>query len=298
MNGLLDVSLLNSTFRMIAPILLAALGGLLCERVLVFNIILEGTILIGAFVAVATSYLTGSAWIALGAAMLAGMLFSLLLGLFVVTLKGDPIVVGIAMNMLASGLTTFLLRAMFGVKGQFSSPRIVGLADWNIPIIKNIPVIGDIFSGQSCVVYISWIMAIALYIFLFRTPFGLRMRGVGQNAEAAATLGVNVNRVRYIALAVCGMLVGMAGVQLSLGQVTLYVENMSAGRGWIAVVAVMLGNAHPLGVFAASLLFGFSDALGYRLQGSSLPSQFALILPYVVTLAAVFIKQSRKKEPV
>jgi simple sugar transport system permease protein len=138
------------------------------------------------------------------------MLFSLLLALFVVTLKGDPIVVGIAMNMLASGLTTFLLRSMFGVKGQFSSPRIVGLADWNIPIIKNIPVIGDIFSGHTWVVYLSWIMAIGLYIFLFRTPFGLRMRGLGQNAEAAATLGVNVNRVRYIALAVFGMLVGMA----------------------------------------------------------------------------------------
>jgi general nucleoside transport system permease protein len=296
MNGLLDISLLNSTFRMIAPILLAALGGLLCERVLVFNIILEGTMLIGAFVAVSVSYLTGSALIAVGAAMLAGVLFSLLLGLFVVTLKGDPIVVGIAMNMLASGLTTFLLRSMFGVKGQFSSPRIVGLGDWNIPVIKNIPFIGEIFSGHSWVVYISWAMAIALYFFLFRTPFGLRMRGVGQNAEAAATLGINVNRVRYIALALCGVLVGMAGAQLSLGQVTLYVENMSAGRGWIAVVAVMLGNAHPLGVFAASLLFGFSDALGYRLQGSSLPSQFALVLPYAVTLAAVFVKQSRKKK--
>ncbi len=295
MSGLFDVALLNSTVRMIAPILLAALGGLLCDRVLVFNIVLEGNMLIGAFVGVAVSYYTGSSLIALAAAMLAGMLFSLLLALFVVTLKGDPIVVGIAMNMLASGLSTFLLRSLFGVKGQFSSPRIVGLSDLQIPLLKDIPILGDIFSGHSWIVYLSWILAILAYFFLFRTPFGLRMRGVGQNAEAAGTLGVNVSLVRYIVLAISGMLVGIAGVQLSLGQVTLYVENMSAGRGWIAVVAVMLGNAHPLGVFIASLLFGFSDALGFRLQGSSLPSQIALILPYAVTLAAVFVKQARKK---
>ena len=122
------------------------------------------------------------------------------------------------------------------------------------------------------------------------------MRGVGQNDEAATTLGVNVVRVRYAALAICGLIVGIAGAQLSLGQVTLYVENMSAGRGWIAVVAVMLGRAHPVGVFIASLLFGFSDALGFRLQGSSLPYQFAQIIPYVVTLIAVFINQSRNKK--
>lgn len=294
MEKLFDITLLNSAIRMIAPILLAALGGLLCDRVKVFNITLEGTMLLGAFAAVATSYFVGNSIVAVIVAALIGMLFSMLLGLFVVTLKGDAIVVGIAMNMLASGLSTFLLRSIFGVKGQFKDPRLVPLQKWDIPIIKDIPVIGEIFSGHSWVVYLSWFAVIFIYFLLFRHIFGLRMRGVGQNDEAAATLGINVSRVRYGALAICGLLVGIAGAQLSLGQVTLYVENMSAGRGWIAVVAVMLGNAHPLGVLLASLLFGFSDALGYRLQGSSLPSQFSQIIPYVVTLLAVFINQVRK----
>jgi general nucleoside transport system permease protein len=296
MNNLFDITLLNSTIRMIAPILLAALGGLLCERVLVFNITLEGTMLIGAFTAVAVSYALGNSVIAVVAAALAGLLFSLLLGLFVVTLKGDAIVVGVALNMLASGLTTFLLRALFGVKGQFTSPKIASLARWDIPWVKDIPVIGEIFSGHSWVVYLSWLLVIVVYFFLFRHYIGLRMRGVGQNDKAAATLGVNVPLVRYAAVALCGALVGIAGAQLSLGQVTLYVENMSAGRGWIAIVAVMLGNAHPVGVLLASLLFGFSDALGYRLQGSSMPSQFAAITPYVVTLVAVFFQQIRKRK--
>jgi ABC-type uncharacterized transport system permease subunit len=296
MNNLFDLALFNSTFRMIAPILLAALGGLLCDRVLVFNIALEGTMLLGALAAVIASYFLGSSLAGVLAAALTGMLFNLLLAFLVVTFKGDAIVVGIAMNMLASGLSTFLLRTIFGVKGQFSSPKIVGLANIDLPIIKNIPIIGDIFSGHSWVVYFSWVMVIVVYFFLFRTVTGLRMRGVGQNDEAAATLGIDVKRVRFLALALCGILAGIAGAQLSLGQVTMFVENMSAGRGWIAVVTVMLGNANPLGVFAASLLFGFSDALGYRLQGSSMPYQFSQVIPYVVTLIAIFINQSRKKK--
>jgi len=281
---------------MIAPILLAALGGLLCERVQVFNIVLEGTMLLGAFTAVAISYFTGSSLAGLIIAAIAGMLFSLLLAFAIVTLKGDAIVIGIAMNMLASGLTTFLLRKIFGVKGQFTSPQIVSLDRWEIPFIKEIPVLGEIFSGHSWVVYFSWVLVIVIYFMLFRHVIGLRMRGVGQNDEAAETLGVNVVKIRYFALGICGLFVGIAGAQLSLGQVTLYVENMSAGRGWIAVVAVMLGNAHPIGVFIASLLFGFSDALGYRFQGSGLPYQFAQIIPYILTLLAVFITQMRKKD--
>jgi simple sugar transport system permease protein len=295
MSDLFDITLLNSTMRMIAPILLAALGGLLCDRVLVFNIALEGTMLIGAFTAVSISYATGSSILGVLAAALAGLLFSLLLGLFVVTLKGDAIVVGIALNMLASGLSTFLLRTIYGVKGQFTSPAIQSLAKWEIPVIKDIPVLGEIFSGHSWVVYLSWLLIILVTIFLFRSRLGLRMRGVGQNDMAAATLGINVPLTRYLAIAFCGVLVGIAGAQLSLGQVTLYVENMSAGRGWIALVAVMLGNSHPLGVLLASLLFGFSDALGYRLQGSSLPSQISAIMPYAVTLFAIFFQQNRKK---
>jgi simple sugar transport system permease protein len=292
---MIDVTLLNSTFRMITPILLAAMGGLLCERVLVFNIALEGTMLLGAFTAVAISFYTGSSVAGLLAAALAGVLFSVLFALFVVTLRGDAIVTGIAMNLLASGLTTFLLRRLFGVRGQFTDPRIASLNRIEIPVIDQIPFLGDVVSGHSWVVYLAWVAVIAVQILLFRQVFGLRMRGVGQNDVAAETLGVNVTGVRYAALALCGLLTGIAGAQLSLGQVTLYVENMSAGRGWIAVVAVMLGKAHPIGVALASVLFGFADAASFRLQGLGLPFQITDTIPYVVTLIVLFVAQAARR---
>jgi len=288
---MIDASLLNSTFRLIAPILLAALGGLLCERVLVFNIALEGTMLLGAFTAVAVSFYMGSSMAGVLAAAVVGLLFSLLLGVFVVRLRSDAIVAGIAMNLFASGLTIFLLRRIFGAKGYFKDPAIVGLNNLEIPIISEIPYIGDILSGHTWVVYLSWVLVIVVWIILFKQVIGLRMRGVGQNDFAAETLGVNMSRIRYIALAFAGALCGIAGAQLSLGQVTLFAENMSSGRGWIAVVAVMLGRAHPVGVFAASLLFGFAEAVSFRLQGMMLPHQIADTIPYLITLIALFIMQ-------
>jgi ABC-type uncharacterized transport system permease subunit len=288
---MIDASFLNSTFRLIAPILLAALAGLLCERVLVFNIALEGTMLMGAFAAVATSFYTGSSLVGVIAAALVGFVFSMVLGLIVVKLRSDAIVAGIAMNLLAVGLTTFLLRRLFGVKGVFKDPAIVGLKKLSIPLVSEIPFIGKILSGHSWVVYASWILVVVVSIVLFKTVIGLRMRGVGQNDTAAETLGVNVNGIRYSALAFAGILCGIAGAQLSLGQVTLFVENMSAGRGWIAVVAVMLGRAHPVGVFAAALLFGFAEALSFRLQGMMLPHQIADTIPYLITLIALFLGQ-------
>jgi simple sugar transport system permease protein len=297
---MIDVALLNSTFRLIAPILLAALGGLMCERVRIFNIALEGTLILGAFTAVAASYYTESALIGVVAAALAGVLFNLILGLFVVKLRSDSIVTGIALNLLAAGLTIFLLRQFFGVKGTFDDPAIVGLGSVELPVISQIPVLGEILSGHSWIVYFSWVMVVIVYIILFKQVFGLRMRGVGLNDTAAQTLGVNVSGIRYAVLVFCGVLAGMGGAQLSLGQVSLFVENMSAGRGWIAVVAVMLGRAHPVGVFAACLLFGFADALSFRLQGMMMPHQIADTIPYLVTLIALFIAQitrSRRSRP-
>ncbi len=296
--SLLDLSLLNSAFRMIAPILLAALGGLMCGQVKVFNIALEGTMLIGAFTAVAASYYSGNALVGVACAGLVGMLFSLLLALLIVTLRQNSMVVGIALNLLANGLTTFLLMRLFGVRGSFTSPRIAGLPGLRIPVLSSIPVLGAVLSGHSWVVYLSWGLVVAVSVLLFRTVAGLRIRGVGLDDEAARTLGVDVTMVRYAALGLCGVLVGMAGAQLSLGQVTLYVEGMSAGRGWIALVAVMLGNAIPTRVFVASLVFGFSDAVSYRLQGMRLPYQFANMIPYLSTLLVFLVSQKRSGKDV
>ena len=284
-----DATLLNSTLRFVAPILLAALGGMLCQRAGIFNIALEGLMLTGAFAAVVGSYVTGSAVGGVLTAIAAGALMATLMAVFAVSFKGDSIVVSIAINLLAVGLTAYLLRAFFGVKGAFLDPRLVGLDRIELPGIENLPVLGPFLSGHTGLVYLSWILVGVSYWLLFHHVWGLRIRGVGEHPEAASSLGVSVSRIQYGVLIVSGVLCGLAGAQLSLGNVTLFVENMSAGRGWIAVVAVMLGQANPFGVAVTSLLFGFTDSLGFRLQGLNLPSQLTEALPYLVTLAGLFV---------
>jgi len=292
---LLDETLLNSTFRFITPILLAALGGLICERAGVFNIALEGLMLTGAFFAVAGSYHAQNAFAGVLAAMVAGALVAFIFAALAIGLRGNMIVIGIALNLLVAGGTVFLLRTMFDVRGAFQDPRIAGLGKITLPVVDQIAILGPILSGHSWVVYLSWALVLATQVLLFHHRLGLRLRGVGEQPEAAETLGVNVGAIRFGAIIASGVLCGLAGAQLSLGQVTLFVENMSGGRGWIAVVAVMLGQAHPIGVFLASVLFGFADSIGFRLQGVGLPSQFTSMVPYVVTLIALFITQARRR---
>ena len=197
--------------------------------------------------------------------------------------------------LLASGLTVYLLRSIFGVKGAFQDPALVGLPSHRLPLLDGMPLLGPLFSGHSSVVYLALALTVALHLVLFRHVAGLRLRGVGEHAEAAMTLGVSVDRVRWTALLAAGGLCGLAGAQLSLGNVTLFVENMSAGRGWIAVVAVMFGRAHPFGVLAACLLFGLTESLGFRLQGLRLPSQLTESLPYLVTLGSLFLFRRRPR---
>ncbi|HEY8284192.1 MAG TPA: ABC transporter permease [Chloroflexota bacterium] len=292
---LFDPTLLNSTVDSVTPVLLAALGGLICARAGVFNIALEGLMLTGAFFAVVGSYYSGNAFVGILAAMAAGAVLAAIFALLAIRLRGDVIVIGIALNLLAAGSTVFLLRALFGVQGAFQDPRIQGIGTMTLPGIDQVSVIGPILSGHTWIVYCSWALVAVTYVMLFRHRIGLRLRGVGEQPEAAATLGIHVERVQFAAIICSGLLCGLAGAQLSLGEVTLFVENMSAGRGWIAVVAVMLGQAHPLGVFAASILFGFADSIGIRLQGVGVPSQFTSMLPYVITLAALFIVQARRR---
>ena len=295
MTNIIDVALLNSVLRFTAPILYASLGGLICQRVGIFNIALEGMMLVGAFAAVVGSYFTGNAFLGVMSGAVAGSLFGLLLALFIVVFKGHEVVVGVALNILAAGSTSFMLQVLLGRKGSFEDPGIVGLPKFDIPFLENIPILGPMLNDHGILIYLSLLFVILINILLFNHVIGLRMRGVGQHAEAARTLGLNINRLQILALVFCGILCGLGGAQLSIGNVTAFSENMSAGRGWIAIVAVMLGNAHPVGVFLTSTLFGFIDSLGFRFQAVGLPSELTGLLPYVVTLAAALAVQFRNQ---
>ncbi len=287
MSEFLTPFLMQSTVQAITPILLAALAGVICGRVGVFNMAMEGQMLIGAFAAICGSYFSHSAAVGILAAITATVVFSLILAYGATLFRGDSVVICIGMNLLASGLTAYLLRALFDVSGTFSDPSIVGLSRIRIHALQAIPILGWGFARQTAITWGAWVLVIVVAVVLFKTPVGLRLRGVGEQPDAAETLGVDVVRYRILTVLVSGALAGLGGAQLSLGAVTVFAEDMTAGRGWIAVVAVMLGRSHPLYSAAACVLFGFADAVGLRLQGQGLPNQLTDIAPYVVTLIAL-----------
>jgi general nucleoside transport system permease protein len=295
MSGFFNTVFFDQAVLGITPILLAALAGTLSERVGLFNIALEGMMLVGAFGAVAGSYVLGNPAAGVIAAIVASTLFSGLLAFGATILNGNAIVIGISLNLLASGLTSFLLRAVLGVSGTFSDSAMQSLPRIRIPLIADLPVVGRALGEQNALVYISWLLVAAVAIFLAKTSWGLRIRGIGEQPDAAVTLGADATRYRIVVTLFAGALCGLAGLQLSLGSVALFSENMSAGRGWIAVAAVMLGRARPLPVAIACVLFGMSDAVGLKLQGQGLPNQITDAAPYVVTLIALVVAGLRHR---
>lgn len=289
MDQLFNISLFASILRVVAPILLAALGGAICARVGLFNVGLEGMMLTGAFTAIVGNYYTGNIIVAVLCAIVSTMIVSMLFGYMSIHLKANVIIVGISINFLALGLTTFGLRAIFHTKGAYFDKNMVGLPKWNIPLIDQIPWVGKVLSGHSPLVYLSIVLVFALHWFLFKTVTGFRLIAAGENATASRSLGLRVAKLQYLAVLMCGVLCGLAGAQLSLGNVTMFSEGMTEGRGFIALVATMLGQSSPFGVAGASLLFGFMESLNFRLQGFSVPTQISAMLPYVMTLIAMLV---------
>ncbi len=289
------IGLIKGMLTAATPILLAALGGSLTYYSGVFNIAMEGMMLSGAFFAVLGSYFFDSWLVGILFAILGAVVMSLIFILFAVVLKMDEFVTGIGLNLFSAGLTTYMLRQIFKVKGAFANQGIVSIPNIEIPWIKDIPIIGRILSGQNLIVYLTLIATILVSYLVFRTRFGLRLRAAGYNRTCLDTSGVSANRIRVVSLLLCGILCGLAGAYLSLGYVTLFTEGMSAGRGWISLAAVILVSGNPAGIAAISLLFGFTDGLGLFLQ-RSIPSQFTSMVPYVATLIALFIYSIKIKK--
>lgn len=289
------LGLLNGMITSATPILLAALGGSLTFYAGIFNIAMEGMMLGGAFFAVLGSYFFHSWLMGILCAILGAMLMAGIFILFAVVLKTDEFVTGIALNLFAVGATTYLMRQIFEVKGAFSSPEIVPIPRIHIPLVQDIPLLGDILSGQNLLVYITLLAVLVSAFVIFKTRFGLRLRAAGYNMPSLDTSGVKTSTIRIWALVICGVLCGLAGAFLSLGYVTLFSENMSAGRGWISLAAVILVNGNPWGIALISLLFGFTDGLGLLLQ-QYLPSQFTSMVPYLATLIALYFYSIQKRK--
>ena len=292
------ILLLDSTVRLSVPLLLAALAGLYSERSGVFDIGLEGKMLAGAFAAGAAAAVTGSAWAGLGAAMLISVFMALVHGFASITHRGNQIVSGVAINFIAAGSTIILGQAWFRQGGRTPSLSADGrFGAIELPFadaVRDVPILGEIYSellsGHSLLVYAAFLLVPFTWWVLFRTRFGLRLRAVGENPAAVDTAGISVSWLRYRAVICTGILTGMAGSYLSLAQNAGFVKDMTAGRGFIALAALIFAKWKPVPVMFACLLFGFLDAFAIRVQGTPLPLigqvpvQFMQALPYILTV--------------
>jgi ABC-type uncharacterized transport system permease subunit len=275
--------------RVMTPLLYPALGVAISGLAGSVNIALEGIMLCSACAGVLVSAFTHSLWLSLAAGIATGVGIAGLLGFFHLRLKADIILAAIAMNMLASGLTIFVLFLTTGDKGSTSSLSTMVFPAANLPLVRRIPVLGEIVSGQNVLVYGAFLAVFLYWLITFKTPLGLRIRAVGQNPDAAQSVGINVNRTRLWALLFSGFFGALGGLYLAMGYVSWFARDMTAGRGWIAIAAASLGNNMPLGTFLSSLLFGAVNALAIYLAPLSVPSEFIQMIPYLATALALMI---------
>lgn len=288
-SGIFSSLFLASIIRISTPLIFASAGGLITELTGVANIAMEGIMLASAFTGVLISHFTGSALVGMLAGMLIGVLVGLLLGFFHITFKTNPILAGIAINVMCAGATVFLLAIFTGEKGNSSSLASKVLPNIEIPILKSIPFLNKVLSGHNVLTYISFLSVLFVYFFMYKTKLGRHMRAVGENAQSAASVGINVSGMKYISCALSGLVVSLGGINLSMGYLSVFQRDMTAGRGFIAVAAIFLGRKQPRGVLIASLFFGFADALANQIGSSGFPPQWIQMIPYVATVLALVV---------
>jgi simple sugar transport system permease protein len=289
---------LHSAVDIMTPLLFAAAGGLFTELSGMLNIALEGLLLTGAFAAVAAVHFTGSTALGIVAAVLSSLALSCILAASCLKLRSNVFIAGLAVNLFASGLTVVLSHRFFGTRGVVSLERIPRLPRLDIPALAGVPLIGDFFSGHTVYVYAAWLVLAAAWLVLYRTPFGFRLRSCDAHAGALVSLGLRPDTYRFTAFLVSGFCCGLGGSFLSLN-LGAFVPNISAGKGWIALVLIFLGNRKPQGLFAAALIFGLAESFSNYAQGIfSVSADFILAIPYVFTLlvmigASIYGKRGR-----
>lgn len=293
---LITVAVLRSGIRLATPIILGALGFALCSRAGVLNFAIEGMMLFGAFAAIVAAFLLGNTYLGVAVAIFAGGLIGAIFAFVYLKYRVDLVILALAINLFISEMTVYFLRVVFGAFGSWSDPSIQQLPDIELPLISQIPILGELLSGHNIIVYASWAATLALYVLLFHTWFGRHIRAVGENLSAAETVGIDVTRVKVFVLVLAGCLAALGGAFLSVGHLTLFTRDMSNGRGWIAVTAALFGLTHPIGVFFSGMFFGFADAFAVRLQTTTtIPPSLVQFLPNVAALTALILVGLRGK---
>lgn len=283
--GLFDVltwDLIPITFRLAIPITFAAVGGTLSERSGIINIGLEGMMLMGAFGGVLGSFLTGSPWMGLLFAMALGGLAGLLHAVLSVHYRANQVVSGVGINILGAGLTVILVKAIWGTEGM--SAQVESLDTVTVPLLNRIPYVGDLFTEQTPLLYIMVAVVFMAWFVMFKTNTGLRLRALGDNPNAVRTAGISIKKYQFTCVILSGVLSGLGGSYLSIVHNNVFVQNMTAGRGFMALAANIFGGWNPAGSFGAGLIFAFAQAIRLNMLEFEIPDQFVQMLPYAVTL--------------
>jgi simple sugar transport system permease protein len=300
LNSILKADFLFAVLRITAPILFATLGAVVAEKAGVVNIGLEGTMMITALFGFLIAYWTQSWILGVLGAVLVGALLGLMMGFFALKLKTDIILAGIAVNMLGAGGTIFLLNMFTGLRGNTGnlvSPNIL-IPTISIPLINKIPILGEILSGHAILTYLAFLFVWLMWVLLYKTPVGLNIRAVGENADAASSVGVSVLKVKYIAIALSGAMAGFGGAFMSMYYSQGWNSGMVAGRGFIALAAQAMGRGEPVGSMLSSLLFGMAQALRTKVSGlQGVSSYLVAMIPYLVTIIALIFFGSKHAGP-
>ena len=292
------IALLAAAIRLAMPVLLATLGEIITELSGILNLGLEGIMTMGAFTGFAVGYATGSVWWGLLAALAAGAIMGAVMSFLSVSLRIDQVVAGLVLVLAGIGLANFLYRQFFGISG--SAPRIDPLPPVRIPVLSDLPYVGQILFGQNLFVYLALLLVIAVWFVINHTTWGLKVRATGDVPGAVETVGTSVVRLRYVCTIVGSALAGLGGGFLTAGQLGLYVEGVVAGRGWVALALVIFARWRPGLAVLGALIFGLADAIQFRLQALGpeiIPYEFFIMLPYILTILALLTAGQRLAQP-
>ena len=296
LNSVLTPSFLYSVIRVATPLILASLGAVITSNAGITNIGIEGVMLISALAGVFASAFGFGPWFGLLVAIVTGILCSLAIGYVSMSLKADSVLTCIAFNTMAVGGTVYFMYAVVKDKGTTLALDSGKLPNIKIPGIDSIPVVGDIISNHNIISYVAILMIFVVHVLLYKTPLGLRIRSAGKAPKALSSVGVSLIKTRYIALGISGVLGGMAGAFMSMGYVTWFSKNMTAGRGFIALAADAMGNSTPIGAALSSLLFAVAEALSYSLQVTTIPAELVQMLPYLATIIGLIAYSIKRKK--
>ncbi|OGO30290.1 MAG: ABC transporter permease [Chloroflexi bacterium RBG_16_54_11] len=293
------VNILASTIRIATPLLLGAMGELVSERSGVMNLGIEGTMLMSSYVAFLVDFQTNSIILAILAAMLTGAIMSLIMAFMASTLKVDQTVTGLALNLLASGISLFWYRVAFKGTSTESIPTIQTMGTVKLPLLGDLPYLGEIFFSQGLLTYLAFLMVPVIAFVLYRTHTGLAIRSLGENPRAVDMKGINVTRLQYMSVIFGGVMSGLAGSFITIGTTVRFLPEISAGRGWLALVIVIAGNWRAGRILLATLLFAFLDAFQLQLQGIGIqfPFQILLAAPYILAVVVLMSSRARSQAP-